>query len=234
MQKFYSGLQALALNEDEPERVEDLLEPDYEGLKKFDNVMNHFRGTFYNGAMEDPECAEKPKRAAGGAGRGRGRGAGAGRGAANAGGASGGLKDRKIVDVGSSASSASGKSSAAGRGRGRRGNSRNNMPQIPEENDSDDELQIDHFENGKKVVKKRKLNGDETEIPMYNNSLSQKSKLEGNGGRVQAPRSSQPGSKMTIDDKFKLACRDGSIKNYKVAELREFLTLKSMPTNGQK
>jgi len=37
------------LNEEEPEYVEDLLEPDYEGLKKFENVMNHFRHTFYNG-----------------------------------------------------------------------------------------------------------------------------------------------------------------------------------------
>lgn len=32
IQKFYSGLQALALNEDEPEPVEDLLEPDYEEM----------------------------------------------------------------------------------------------------------------------------------------------------------------------------------------------------------
>ena len=47
--KFYSGLQALALQEDEPEPVDDLLEPDYDGLKKFDNVMNHFRKTFYDG-----------------------------------------------------------------------------------------------------------------------------------------------------------------------------------------
>lgn len=81
IQKFYSGLQALALQEDEPEHVDDLLEPDYDGLKKFDNVMNHFRKTFYNGGIEDPECAEKPKRAAGAgstrggyASRGRGRG----------------------------------------------------------------------------------------------------------------------------------------------------------------
>lgn len=35
LQKFYSGLQALALNEEEPEPVEDLLEPDYEEMKRF-------------------------------------------------------------------------------------------------------------------------------------------------------------------------------------------------------
>lgn len=34
-QRFYAGLQALALNEEEPEPVQDLLEPDYEGLKRF-------------------------------------------------------------------------------------------------------------------------------------------------------------------------------------------------------
>jgi len=102
IQKFYSGLQALALQEDEPEHVDDLLEPDYDGLKKFDNVMKHFRDTFYDGDPEDPECAEKPKRTAG-AGAGRGRGAGYGRGGkANA--STGGLKDRKIIDVGSSSS----------------------------------------------------------------------------------------------------------------------------------
>ena len=74
IQKFFTGLQALALNEDQPEEFEDLLEPDYEGLKKFDKVLGRFRDTFYDGAKEDPECAEKPKAARGGGGRGRGRG----------------------------------------------------------------------------------------------------------------------------------------------------------------
>lgn len=120
IQKFYSGLQALALQEDEPEHVDDLLEPDYEGLKKFDNVMGHFRKTFYNGGQEDPECAEKPKRAAA-SGSGRGRGT-AGRGKSNA--STGGLKDRKIIDIGSSASEAS-VASGAGRGRGRGGKGKN-------------------------------------------------------------------------------------------------------------
>jgi hypothetical protein len=32
IQQFYAGLQALALGEKEPEPVEDLLEPDYEGM----------------------------------------------------------------------------------------------------------------------------------------------------------------------------------------------------------
>ena len=71
IQKFFSGLQALALNEDQPEEFEDLLEPDYEGLKRFDPVMSKFRDTFYDGNKEDPECAEKPKAARGGRGRAR-------------------------------------------------------------------------------------------------------------------------------------------------------------------
>ena len=43
IQKFYSGLQALALNEDEPEPVEDLLEPDYEELQRRHPVINKFK-----------------------------------------------------------------------------------------------------------------------------------------------------------------------------------------------
>ena len=35
IQKFYSGLQAMALQEKEPEPVQDLLQPDYEGMKQF-------------------------------------------------------------------------------------------------------------------------------------------------------------------------------------------------------
>ena len=51
----------MALNEDEPEEILDLLEPDYEGLKRFDPVLGKFRNVFYNGAKEDPACGEKPK-----------------------------------------------------------------------------------------------------------------------------------------------------------------------------
>ena len=39
IQTFYSGLQALALNEEEPEPVEDLLEPDYEEMQRFQPVV---------------------------------------------------------------------------------------------------------------------------------------------------------------------------------------------------
>ena len=35
IQKFYSGLQALALKEENPAPVQNLLDPDYEGLKQF-------------------------------------------------------------------------------------------------------------------------------------------------------------------------------------------------------
>lgn len=61
IQKFFSGLQALALNEEEPEPVKDLLEPDYEGLKVFDKVLGKFKETFYDGQDQDPECAGKAK-----------------------------------------------------------------------------------------------------------------------------------------------------------------------------
>jgi len=37
-----------------------------------------------------------------------------------------------------------------------------------------------------------------------------------------------------VDRKFRKACEDGSINNFKVAELREFLTLKELPANGVK
>lgn len=73
IQKFFSGLQALALNEDEPEEVHDLLEPDYEGLQKLQPVIDNFKDKFYHGKDEDQEVGAKPKRR-GGAFRGRGRG----------------------------------------------------------------------------------------------------------------------------------------------------------------
>ena len=84
IQQFYAGLQALALGEKEPEPIEDLLEPDYEGMKRFDPLFQKFKDAFFDGEDADPECAATT------AGRGRGgarggRGGRGGRGAANAG-----------------------------------------------------------------------------------------------------------------------------------------------------
>ena len=58
IQKFYSGLQALALNEDEPEQVEDLLEPDYEEMQRFQPVINKFKNAFFGGEDSDAEVME--------------------------------------------------------------------------------------------------------------------------------------------------------------------------------
>ena len=69
IQKFYSGLQALALNEDEPEPVEDLLEPDYEEMQRFQPVINKFKHAFFDGGDSDVEAME-PKARGRGAGRG--------------------------------------------------------------------------------------------------------------------------------------------------------------------
>ena len=76
IQKFYSGLQALALNEDEPEPVEDLLEPDYEEMQRFNPVINKFKNAFFQGEDSDVEVSSKVGTS------GRGRGAGRGRGGA--------------------------------------------------------------------------------------------------------------------------------------------------------
>lgn len=65
IQKFYSGLQALALNEDEPEEVEDYLEPDYEELERRGPVLQKFKDAFFGGYDSDSELTKKP------AGRGR-------------------------------------------------------------------------------------------------------------------------------------------------------------------
>ena len=64
IQKFYSGLQALALNEKEPEQINDLLEPDYQGMKIFKPVFDNFKEVFFYGGSSDPELGAKPKRAA--------------------------------------------------------------------------------------------------------------------------------------------------------------------------
>ena len=58
-QKFYAGLQALALNEKEPEPVVDLLEPDYEGLKRFQPVLQKFKNTFFDGMESDSQVSQR-------------------------------------------------------------------------------------------------------------------------------------------------------------------------------
>ena len=48
------GLQALALNENEPEEFDDLLEPNYEELQKFEPILSKFKQTFFDGLRMDP------------------------------------------------------------------------------------------------------------------------------------------------------------------------------------
>jgi ATP-dependent DNA helicase 2 subunit 1 len=57
LQCFFSGLQALALNEGAPEKVEDHLEPDYKGMKKFEPVLDNFKNIFFDGNDTDPACS---------------------------------------------------------------------------------------------------------------------------------------------------------------------------------
>ena len=59
IQTFYSGLQALALNEEEPEPVEDLLEPDYEEMQRFQPVVQKFKNAFFGGNDSDSEISIK-------------------------------------------------------------------------------------------------------------------------------------------------------------------------------
>lgn len=114
IQQFYAGLQALALNEQEPEPVEDLLEPDYEGMKRFNPLIQKFKDVFYDGADEDPACAQT------GAGKGRGRG-GATRGGGGRGGRGGGSSQNGTTPA------------PAGRGRGaaKASDSQNSSQQKP-------------------------------------------------------------------------------------------------------
>lgn len=72
----------MALNEDQPEEIEDLLCPDYEGMKRFEPIINKFKDIFLDGHDIDPECAPKAARGRGTAARGGGSTRGAGRGSA--------------------------------------------------------------------------------------------------------------------------------------------------------
>jgi hypothetical protein len=57
LQKFYSGLQSLALEENEPELVEDYLEPDYEFMKRYQPAIDKFKNTFFDGMDSEQEAS---------------------------------------------------------------------------------------------------------------------------------------------------------------------------------
>eukprot|EP00826_Nyctotherus_ovalis_P009446 TRINITY_DN1249_c0_g1_i2.p1 TRINITY_DN1249_c0_g1~~TRINITY_DN1249_c0_g1_i2.p1 ORF type:complete len:635 (+),score=225.54 TRINITY_DN1249_c0_g1_i2:60-1964(+) len=56
IQKFYATVQALALNEREPEPIADIMQPDYEGMAKFSAIIEQFKqvtyGDSYNHARQ--------------------------------------------------------------------------------------------------------------------------------------------------------------------------------------
>ena len=54
IQKFFKGLQAMALGESPHCTVEDTLEPNLEELETFRPVINMFRERFFDGKKEDP------------------------------------------------------------------------------------------------------------------------------------------------------------------------------------
>jgi len=57
IQKFYSGLQALALGDDEQEEVEDCLKPDAEGMKQYEPLIDNFKALLFDGNDQDIKCA---------------------------------------------------------------------------------------------------------------------------------------------------------------------------------
>jgi ATP-dependent DNA helicase 2 subunit 1 len=56
VQKFYSGLQSLALGEEQPEEVEDTLKPDREGMNQYAPIIDNFKSIYFDGNDEDPKC----------------------------------------------------------------------------------------------------------------------------------------------------------------------------------
>ena len=55
IQSMYNYLQALALNEPQPETTQDYLQPDYEGMKKVEPLIISFRDLCYGEDYVDPE-----------------------------------------------------------------------------------------------------------------------------------------------------------------------------------
>ncbi|KAL9648452.1 hypothetical protein ABK040_014072 [Willaertia magna] len=58
LQQFYQSLQALALEHSEIEKVEDLVKPDIEGMKKYESLLTEFKETIFP-VDYDPEKKKK-------------------------------------------------------------------------------------------------------------------------------------------------------------------------------
>lgn len=69
IQNFYTKLQAIALGEEEPEDVEDLLQPDEEGFEKYQPFIDSFKNSIWGDDYTEPVV--KTSSRGGGAGRGR-------------------------------------------------------------------------------------------------------------------------------------------------------------------
>jgi len=222
-------------------------------------VIGRFRDVFYDGAREDPECAEKPKPARGARGAPRGRGRGGARAAAGG--------TREVIDFASNESEVSSRAGGKGKSKARKdsktqpkatsdqpgmkqylpGQNSGTAQQlaVTQEQPPADEASDLETPSSKRADKRRKLNDGRTEgahqeHSNVSHSLLSQSKNEGRNGRVAAPRRSRSNSPKSnkvdknADQKFRDACTDGSIRNFKVAELKEFLTLKSIPAAGVK
>jgi len=59
IQNFFTKLQAIALGEDEPEDVEDLLEPDEEGFQKYQPFIDSFKNSIWGDDYNEP-VVKKP------------------------------------------------------------------------------------------------------------------------------------------------------------------------------
>jgi len=168
IQKFYSGLQALALNEDEPEEVEDLLEPNYKEMQRFQPVINKFKSAFFEGDDSDAEAISqqaKPKA------RGVGRGA---RGGA------------------SQSSKTSAANGTKGGGRGRKATKA--KPAAEPINETCLEDSDNNEEVKQPVQKRRKVGQDSSNIPVASQT-SQRSLRSRSRNRGQNPESQESGVK---------------------------------------
>lgn len=61
IQKFYSGLQSMALQEDQPEEIQDTLEPDREGMERMKGVIDKMKDTFRLDAVAKKPSSDSGK-----------------------------------------------------------------------------------------------------------------------------------------------------------------------------